>query len=88
MNASKQRYHGRSGSHSKAFKPRNLEHRRASKFFGGLHATVNRVWSMTSAIAEFMQGFWFGSKLVCEDWFARIRPKGHPGAIVGVFWAS
>ena len=68
----------------KAFKPMNLEHGRASKFFRGLPAAanaLNHVWSITSAIAEFVQGFWFGSKPVCED-------KGHSGAVVAVFWTS
>ena len=67
----------------KAFKLMNLEHGHASKFFGRLHATanaLNRVWSIASAIAEFVQGFWVDSKLVRED-------KRHSGAVVAVFWA-
>jgi len=57
----------------------NIEHGRASKFFGGLHATANAL-NHVSAITEFVQVFWFGSKLVRED-------KGHSAAVVAVFWA-
>jgi len=57
----------------------NLEHGRASKFFGGLHATANAL-NRVSANAQFVQGFWFGSKLVRED-------KGRSAAVVPIFWA-
>ena len=73
----------------KAFNAMNLEHERASKSFGGLHATanaLNRVWGLTSGVAQFVmmamfvQGFWFGAKLVRED-------KATAGDVMAVFWA-
>ncbi|KAF9472081.1 P-loop containing nucleoside triphosphate hydrolase protein [Pholiota conissans] len=73
----------------KAFNAAGMEHTRASIIFGHLHdaaAKLNCIWAVTSGVSQFVmmamfvQGFWFGSKLVRE---------GHASAgdVMTVFWA-
>ncbi|CAA7261014.1 unnamed protein product [Cyclocybe aegerita] len=73
----------------KAFNATNLEHTRASQVFDRLRLAarkLNAVWAFTSGISQFIvmsmfvQGFWFGSKLVREG-------KASAGDVMSVFWA-
>ena len=73
----------------KAFNATGLEYSRASSVFGRLRIAakkLNALWATTSAISQFVmmamfvQGFWFGSKLVREG-------RNSPGDVMAVFWA-
>jgi ATP-binding cassette subfamily B (MDR/TAP) protein 1 len=73
----------------KAFNAASHEHERATSSFVRLQAAskrLNAVWGMTSALAQFVmmgmfvQGFWFGSKLVRDG-------KVSAGDVMAVFWA-
>ncbi|GLB39497.1 putative P-loop containing nucleoside triphosphate hydrolase protein [Lyophyllum shimeji] len=73
----------------KAFNAQPLELRTASRVFDALNNAGRRlsaVWGLTSALGQFttlamfVQGFWFGAKLVRE---ARVGP----GDVMAVFWA-
>ena len=73
----------------KAFNATGLEYSRASSVFGRLRGAarkLNALWATTSGVSQFVmmamfvQGFWFGSKLVREG---RISP----GDVMAVFWA-
>ncbi|KAF8891135.1 P-loop containing nucleoside triphosphate hydrolase protein [Gymnopilus junonius] len=73
----------------KAFNASGVEHRRASQVFGHLNDAakrLNTLWACTSGMSQFVmmamfvQGFWFGAKLVRD---------GHASAgdVMTVFWA-
>ncbi|KAF6757915.1 P-loop containing nucleoside triphosphate hydrolase protein [Ephemerocybe angulata] len=73
----------------KAFNAQNFEQARADKSFNTLKTKgtkLVRVWGFSSGVAQFVmmgmfvQGFWFGAKLVREG---RISP----GDVMAVFWA-
>ncbi|KAF9447986.1 P-loop containing nucleoside triphosphate hydrolase protein [Macrolepiota fuliginosa MF-IS2] len=73
----------------KAFNAQLSELTRASGAFEGLRMAakkLNKVWGITSALAQFVmmgmfvQGFWFGSKLVREG-------KVSAGDVMATFWA-
>lgn len=73
----------------KAFNATGLEYSRATSVFGRLKLAarkLNALWATTSGVSQFVmmamfvQGFWFGSKLVREG---RISP----GDVMAVFWA-
>lgn len=73
----------------KAFNAQLFELTRASRAFEGLRMaakSLNRVWGITSALAQFVmmgmfvQGFWFGSKLVRDG-------KVSAGDVMATFWA-
>jgi len=73
----------------KAFNATGLEYCRASSVFGRLRLAarkLNALWATTTGVSQFVmmamfvQGFWFGSKLVREG---RITP----GDVMAVFWA-
>ncbi|PPQ92085.1 hypothetical protein CVT25_008266 [Psilocybe cyanescens] len=73
----------------KAFNAANLEHTRASDIFVTLRLaarSLNKLWAVTSGVSQFVmmamfvQGFWFGSKLVREG-------KISAGDVMAVFWA-
>ena len=73
----------------KAFNAQAFELATVSGTFNALSSTaarLNAVWGATSALAQFtmmamfVQGFWFGSKLVREG-------KISAGAVMTVFWA-
>ncbi|KAF5373490.1 hypothetical protein D9615_009430 [Tricholomella constricta] len=73
----------------KAFNAQAFELSAASSIFGALNKagrSLNAVWGLTSAmgqfttLAMFVQGFWFGAKLVREN-------KVEAGAVMAVFWA-
>ncbi|KDR66454.1 hypothetical protein GALMADRAFT_1152567 [Galerina marginata CBS 339.88] len=73
----------------KAFNAAPYEAARASASFARLQTAarkLNGVWGVTSGMAQFVmmamfvQGFWFGAKLVREG-------KVQPGDVMAVFWA-
>jgi len=73
----------------KAFNAADMESQRANDSFLRLKTAatkLNRVWGTTSGIAQFVmmgmfvQGFWFGAKLVREG-------KCSAGDVMAVFWA-
>ena len=73
----------------KAFNAAEMESQRANVSFLRLKkaaSMLNRVWGTTSGIAQFVmmamfvQGFWFGAKLVREG-------KCSAGDVMAVFWA-
>ena len=73
----------------KAFNATGLEHSRASGIFSRLQEAagkLNALWALTSGISQFVvmamfvQGFWFGSKLVREG-------RVGAGDVMAVFWA-
>ncbi|KAI0795728.1 P-loop containing nucleoside triphosphate hydrolase protein [Abortiporus biennis] len=73
----------------KAFNAEHHEQETISVFLDKLRAAANgciTVWGITSSMSQFVmmamfvQGFWFGSKLVREG-------KNSPGDVSAVFWA-
>ncbi|KAG6899416.1 hypothetical protein C0993_010453 [Termitomyces sp. T159_Od127] len=73
----------------KAFNAQDFENAAASSVFGSLNTAgrkLNAVWGLTSAMGQFtsfamfVQGFWFGAKLVREHRVAS-------GDVMAVFWA-
>jgi len=73
----------------KAFNAQPLEANRAKESFDKLERAagkLNTLWGLTSGSAQFVmmamfvQGFWFGSKLVRDG-------KISPGDVMAVFWA-
>ncbi|KAG6898287.1 hypothetical protein C0992_000732 [Termitomyces sp. T32_za158] len=73
----------------KAFNAQEHENAAASSVFGSLNTAgrkLNAVWGLTSAMGQFtsfamfVQGFWFGAKLVREHRVAS-------GDVMAVFWA-
>ncbi|KAF9495161.1 P-loop containing nucleoside triphosphate hydrolase protein [Pleurotus eryngii] len=73
----------------KAFNAQDFERLSLSKIFGNIHTIAKKlstVWGITSGLSQFVmmsmfvQGFWFGSKLVREG-------KISPGDVMAVFWA-
>ncbi|OSX58365.1 hypothetical protein POSPLADRAFT_1082762, partial [Postia placenta MAD-698-R-SB12] len=73
----------------KAFNAETYEHSNISRVLDAMQTAANRcisVWGVTSSCAQFVmmamfvQGFWFGSKLVRDG-------KISPGDVMSVFWA-
>ncbi|KAG6851298.1 hypothetical protein H0H93_011734 [Arthromyces matolae] len=73
----------------KAFNAQDFEAASASVVFGTLNSAgrrLNAVWGITSALGQFtsfamfVQGFWFGAKLVRDK-------RVDPGDVMAVFWA-
>ncbi|PCH37435.1 nucleoside triphosphate hydrolase protein [Wolfiporia cocos MD-104 SS10] len=73
----------------KAFNAETYEHATVSRALDAMQAAANRcitVWGITSSCAQFtmmamfVQGFWFGSKLVRDGTIS-------PGDVMAVFWA-
>ncbi|KAG6862068.1 hypothetical protein C0995_007198 [Termitomyces sp. Mi166 len=73
----------------KAFNAQDFETAAASSVFGSLNTAgrkLNAVWGLTSALGQFtsfamfVQGFWFGAKLVRER-------RVDAGDVMAVFWA-
>lgn len=73
----------------KAFNAQEFENAAASSVFGSLNTAgrkLNAVWGLTSAMGQFtsfamfVQGFWFGAKLVREH-------RIDSGDVMAVFWA-